>query len=67
MFDISDRAEIVVNILQIYKKVQTAGGSVSVKSEILTVFKEIITSRDEKELQEVSLNFITRELSEEEN
>lgn len=57
---VSDRAEIVVNILQIYKKVQLAGGTPAVKSEILTIFKEIITSRDEKELQEVSLNFINR-------
>lgn len=55
-----DRAEIVINILQIFKKVQITGGTPTVKSEILCIFKEIITSKDERELQEVSLNFINK-------
>lgn len=55
-----DRAEIVINILQIFKKVQIAGGTPAVKSEILCIFKEIITSKDERELQEASLNFINK-------
>lgn len=57
---VTDRAEIVVNILEIYKKVQIAGGTPAVKSEALTIFKEIITSRDEKELQEVMINYIDK-------
>lgn len=57
---VTERAEIIVNILEIYKKVQTAGGTPAVKSEILTIFKDIITSRDEKELEEVMINFIDK-------
>ena len=60
MFDISDRAEIVVNILQIYKKVQTAGGNVAVKSEILSVFKDIILCKNGEELQKITMSFIDK-------
>ena len=55
-----DRAEIVINILQIFEKVQIAGGTPAVKREILDIFKDIILCRNEEELQEVSLNFINK-------
>ena len=60
MFDISDRAEIIINILKIYEKVQISGGNVAVKSEILSIFKDIILCRNGEELEEVTMNFINR-------
>lgn len=60
MFDISDRAEIVVNILQIYEKVQLAGGTPAVKREALDIFKDIILCRNEEELKNITFDFINR-------
>ena len=60
MFDISDRAEIVVNILQIYEKVQLAGGTPAVKREALDIFKDIILCRNEEELKNITFGFINR-------
>lgn len=57
---VSDRAEIVVNILQIYKKVQLAGGTPAVKRETLDIFKDIILCRNEEELKNVTFDFINR-------
>ena len=60
MFDISDRAEIVVKILQIYEKVQLAGGTPAVKREALDIFKDIILCRNEEELKNITFDFINR-------
>lgn len=60
MFDISDRAEIIINILKIYEKVQISGGNVAVKSEILSIFKDIILCRNEEELQKITMSFIDK-------
>lgn len=57
---VSDRAEIVVNILQIYEKVQLAGGTPAVKREALDIFKDIILCRNEEELKNVTFDFINR-------
>lgn len=57
---VSDRAEIVINILQIYEKVQLAGGTPAVKREALDIFKDIILCRNKEELEEVTINFINR-------
>ena len=60
MFDISDRAEIIINILKIYEKVQISGGNVAVKSEILSIFKDIILCRNGEELQKITMSFIDK-------
>lgn len=60
MFDISDRAEIIINILKIYEKVQISGGNVAVKSEILSIFKDIILCRNGEELQKITMGFIDK-------
>ena len=57
---VSDRAEIVVNILQIYKKVQLAGGTPAVKRETLDIFKDIILCRNGEELQKITMSFIDK-------
>lgn len=57
---VSDRAEIVVNILQIYEKVQLAGGTPAVKREALDIFKDIILCRNEEELKNITFDFINR-------
>lgn len=57
---VTERAEIIVNILQIYEKVQLAGGTPAVKREILDIFKDIILCRNEEELKEVTMNFINK-------
>ena len=60
MFDISDRAEIIINILKIYEKVQISGGTPAVKREALDIFKDIILCRNEEELKNVTFDFINR-------
>lgn len=60
MFDISDRAEIIINILKIYEKVQISGGNVAVKSEILSIFKDIILCINGEELQKITMSFIDK-------
>ena len=57
---VSERAEIVVNILQIYEKVQLAGGTPAVKREIFDVFEGIITAINKEKLEEVTMNFINK-------
>lgn len=57
---VSDRGEIVVNILQIYEKVQLVGGTPAVKREILDIFKDIILCKNEEELQKVIMKFINK-------
>lgn len=57
---VSDRAEIVVNILQIYEKVQLAGGTPAVKREALDIFKDIILCRNGEELQKITMSFIDK-------
>lgn len=57
---VTERAEIVINILQIYEKVQIAGGTPVVKREMLDIFKDIILCRNKEELEEVTINFINR-------
>lgn len=60
MFDINDRAEIIINILKIYEKVQISGGTPAVKREALDIFKDIILCRNEEELKNVTFDFINR-------
>lgn len=57
---VSERAEIALKTLEIFRKVQEKGGLPSQKREVLDLFHDVMNASDKRVLEEKLFEFINR-------